>query len=376
MRHFLSTALLCSAALLFACDGKPAGGGSAGGAAAPILVGQVVSLTGTRASYGVCTNQGTQLALEEINAAGGVLGRPLAIKNENNQSKIGEPKACIEKLIHSDHVVAVLGEFSSSASLEMAPVAQEAQIPMVSSGSTNPQVTQKGDYIFRVCFIDPFQGAVISKYSLEKGWKKVAVLTESTSDYSVGLTEAFRRHFTANGGVVVAERTYAKDDKDFSGVLSALKGAQPDAVFIPGYYGEVALIARQAKQAGLKAQLLGGDGWSSNSLIEVAGAAIEGGCFCNHLITDDFRAKFKAKYGEEPDALAALGYDSLKVLADALRRAGSTDAAKVRDALAQTKNFPGATGSITLDQDRNASKPAAIMTVKGGKFEQFTVVQP
>ncbi len=372
MRTFLALAAIASTALLAACDGgKPADHGTG-----PILIGHVASMTGDRAAYGVSTDKGTRLALEEINAAGGVLGRPITLKNENDQSKVGEPKACIEKLIHSDHVVAVLGEFASSASLEMAPVAQEAQIPMVSSGSTNPRVTEKGDYIFRVCFIDPFQGTVISKYALEKGWKKVAVLTESTSDYSVGLTENFRRHFTGSGGTVVAERTYAKGDKDFSGALQALKSAAPDAVFIPGYYGDIPLIVRQARQAGIEAQFLGGDGWCSNDLITNAGQAIEGGCFCDHLVTEGFKAKFKAKYGEEPDSMAALGYDSLQVLADAIQRAGSTDAAKVRDALAQTKDFSGATGTITLDQDRNASKPAAIMTIKDGKFEQLTVVQP
>ena len=368
--HTLFLAAFSSlAGLLAGCDGGKAAGNE-------ILIGHVASMTGDRASFGTSSDKGARLALEEINASGGVLGRQLKLLTENNQSKTGEPKLAIKKLISSDHVVAVLGEVASSASLEMAPVAQDAQIPMVSSGSTNPRVTQKGDCIFRVCFIDPFQGMVMSKYALGKGWKKVAVLTESTSDYSVGLTETFRKHFTENGGALVAERTYAKGDKDFSGALAALKAEKPDAIFLPGYYTEVALIARQARQAGIDAPLLGGDGWVSNSLIEVAGPHIEGGCFCDHLVTDGFKAKFKAKYGEEPDSMAALGYDSLEVLADAMKRAGTTDGRKVRDALAATKDFPGASGNITLDKDRNATKPAAIMTIKDGKFVPLSVVQP
>lgn len=321
-------------------------------------------------------DKGVKLAIEELNAAGGILGRQLELKTENDQSKVGEPKLAIKKLINSDHAVAILGEVASSASMEMAPVAQDAQIPMVSPASTDERVTQKGDYIFRACFTNGFQGTIMSKFAREKGWKKVAVLTETTSDYSVSLAEAFKKDFAQRGGTIVAERTYATKNTDFSGALAAIKAENPDAIFVPGYYAEVALIARQARQAGISATLLGGDGWRSNALIEVGGPAIEGGCFCDHLVTDAFKSKFKAKYGEEPDSMAALGYDAAELLADAIKRAGTTDGAKVRDALAQIKNFPGASGTITLDQDRNAVKPAAVMTVKDGKFEQLSVVEP
>lgn len=389
MRAFLTSALLCSAALLCSCDGGKAGGsaGGASGTPAPaattgdILIGHVASLTGDRAAFGNAADKGSRLAIEELNAAGGLLGgRKLTLKTENDQSKVGEPKLAIKKLISSDQVVAVLGEVASSASIEMAPVAQEAQIPMVSPASTAERVTQKGDYIFRACFTNSFQGMVMSKFALAKGWKKVAILTETTSDYSVSLSETFKKHFTQNGGTITVERTYATKDKDFSGALAAVKagadGQAPDAIFVPGYYNEVALIALQAKQAGLNAPLLGGDGWRSNSLIEVAGPAIEGQYFCDHLVTDAFTAKFKAKYGEEPDSMAALGYDAAQLLAAAIKQAGTTDGAKVRDALAKTRDFPGASGTITLDQDRNAVKPAAIMTIKDGKFVQTSVVQP
>lgn len=374
MRTFLALAAVVSTTLLSACDGgKPAQGAANTG---DILIGHVASLNGARADFGTKADKGAQLAIEELNAAGGVLGRKLVLKTEDDQSQPGEPGTAAKKLIHSDHVVALLGEVASSASLEMGPVAQSAGIPMISPASTDEKVTQEGDYVFRACFLNAFQGEVMSRFALEKGWKKVAIFTESTSDYSMSLTKAFKKTFAQQGGTVVIERTYSTGDTDFSGAISALKSGDPDAIFMPGYYGEVAIVVKQARQAGLNVPFLGGDGWTSESLIPNAGKAIEGCFFCDHLVSDAFKAKYKAKYGAEADSMAALGYDAAGLLADAIKRAGSTDGAKVRDALAATKDYPGVSGNITLDKNRNASKPAAIITIQDGKFVRVTEIKP
>ena len=218
----------------------------------------------------------------------------------------GQPATIVRKLISQDKVVAVLGEVASSKSLEAAPICQENKIPMISPASTNPKVTEVGDFISRVCFIDPFQGTVMAKFALSKGWKKVAVLTDVKQDYSVGLAEFFVKNFKESGGEIVKEQKYSTGDKDFKAQLTSIKAAKPEAIFVPGYYAEVSLIARQAKQLGIKAPLLGGDGWVGDSLLKVAGTALDGSFFSCHFSAEDktqavqnFVTKFKAKYGAE-----------------------------------------------------------------------------
>ena len=350
----------------------------------PIPVGQVASLTGNNASFGTSSDKGTRLALEEINAGGGVLGRPLKLITEDNQSKPGESAAAAKKLIGGDKVVLLLGEVASSASLEMAPVAQAAHLPMISPASTNPRVTETGDCVFRVCFIDPFQGTVMSKFALENlKVKKVAVLRDESSDYSQGLSKYFKEHFLAHGGVIVAERSYKAKDVDFRAQLTAIRSAKPDAIFVPGYYGEVGLIAKQARRLGIRQPMLGGDGWDGSSLFSVAGRDLDGCYISNHFSAEDksevvqnFLKKYRARYNEIPDTMAALGYDSMKVAADAMRRAGTTDAAKLREAVAATKDFPGVTGAITLDASRNPSKAAVILKVDNAGFRFHETVKP
>ncbi len=289
----------------------------------------------------------------------------------------------MHKFISEDHVVAVLGEVASSKSLEAAPICQENHIPMISPASTNAKVTQVGDYIFRVCFIDPFQGKVMAKFALSKGWTKVAILRDVKQDYSVGLADAFEKSFTAGGGTIVAKEDYSTGDKDFRAQLTAIQAANPQAIFVPGYYAEVALIARQARELGIKGPLLGGDGWVGESLLKVAGNALDGSFFSNHYSQDDpspiiqnFVKAYQAKYGEKPDAMAALGYDSAKLLADAISRAGTADEPKLRNALAETHDFKGVTGDITLDADRNATKAAVILTIGNGGFQFVQRVEP
>ncbi|MGC3989613.1 MAG: ABC transporter substrate-binding protein [Chthoniobacteraceae bacterium] len=348
-----------------------------------IVVGEFASLTGGNASFGQSSHKGTQLAVDEINAAGGVLGKKIKLMTEDDQSLAGQPAVIVRKFISSDKAIAILGEVASSKSLEAAPICQENKVPMISPASTNPKVTEVGDYIFRVCFIDPFQGTVGAKFALGRGWKKVAVLTDVKQDYSKGLADFFKQAFLANGGTIAKEQSYSSGDKDFKAQLTSIKSTKPDAIYVPGYYGEVALIARQARQLGIKVPLIGGDGWVGDSLIPVAGKAIEGCFFSNHYSEEDqspviqnFVKKYQATYGSVPDAMAALGYDSAKILAAAITTAGKTDGSAVRDALAATKNYQAVTGNITLDKDRNATKAAVIMTVKDGKFAYVETVQP
>src|SRR5687767_6340390 len=319
-----------------------------------IPIGEFASLTGSSASFGQSAHKGTALAVEEVNAGGGVLGKKLRLITEDDQSLAGQPATIVRKLISQDKVVAVLGEVASSKSLEAAPICQQSKVPMISPASTNPKVTEVGDYVFRICFIDPFQGTVMAKFALDKGFKKVAVLTDVKQDYAVGLSEFFVKHLTANGGKVVKDQKYSTGDKDFKAQLTSIKAAKPDAIFVPGYYGEVSLIARQAKQLGIKVPLLGGDGWVGDSLLKVAGTALDGSFFSSHFSaeakapeTQSFVQKYKAKYGNVPDDMAALGYDSAMILADAIKRAGGTDSAKLRDAIAATKDYKAITGNIT-----------------------------
>jgi branched-chain amino acid transport system substrate-binding protein len=308
------------------------------------------------------------------------------VKSIDDQGKAEEAAAAVTALISRDNVVAVMGEVASSRSLAMAPIAQKQKVPMVSPSSTNERVTQVGDYVFRVCFIDPFQGLVMAKFARNTlKFDKVAVLRDVRSDYSVGLAEAFKKGFTELGGTLVADESYASNDVDFRAQLTSLKAKEPQGVFVPGYYSDVGLIARQARELGLEAPLMGGDGWDSSKLYEVGGAALEGSYFSNHYSVDDpspkikaFVEAFRAKYnGETPDGLAAMGYDAGSILADALARAADVSGPAIRDALAQTKAFDGVTGTITIDANRNAQKPAVVLKIgKGGKYEFAERVQP
>ncbi len=348
-----------------------------------IKIGEFASLTGGSASFGQSSHKGTQLAIDEINAAGGVLGKKLKLIAEDDQSQAGQPATIVRKLISQDKVVAVLGEVASSRSLEAAPICQQNKIPMISPASTNQKVTEVGDYIFRVCFIDPFQGSVMAKFAQSKGWKKVAVLTDVKSDYSIGLAQAFKEALPKGGGEIVKESSYSTGDKDFKAQLTSIKAAKPEAIFLPGYYGEVSLIGKQARLLGIKVPLLGGDGWVGDSLLKVAGNSLDGSFFSCHFSADDkseavqgFVKKFKAKYNETPDDMAALGYDSAMILAEAIKKAGTTDGEKLRDAIAATKAHAGITGKITIDEKRNATKSAVILGIGGGGFQFVETVAP
>ena len=359
--------------------------GCGGGSTDSIRIGEFASLTGKEATFGNSSHEGTLLAIEEVNAAGGVLGKKLELLTEDNQTKAGESTNAVNKLISKDGVVAILGEVASSRSLEAAPVCQQNKIPMITPASTNPDVTKTGDYVFRVCFIDPFQGTVMANFATKTlKAKKVAVLTDVKSDYSKGLAKFFKEQFAKNGGEITSELDYNAGDKDFKGQLTAIKGAGPDAVFVPGYYTEVALIAIQAKQLGVTLPLFGGDGWESSTLLEIGKDAVEGHYFSTHCAPEQgtpkmlaFVAAYKKRFnGKTPDAMAALGYDSARILADGIARAGSTEGSKVRDALAGVKDYDAVTGKITMNASRDAVKSAAIMQIKDGKFRFVETVAP
>ena len=362
----------------------PSGGGTPGVTADTILIGEVGSLTGSEATFGISTRNAIELALREVNAAGGVKGRKIEIRVYDNQSKPEEAAQAANRLINQDQVLLILGEVASSNSMAMAEKAQPAKVPMISNASTNPKVTEIGNYIFRVCFIDPFQGYVMAKFAHDNlKMNKVAVLRDLGSDYSQGLADVFERKFTEMGGKIVAGETYTKGSTDFRSQLTAIKRAAPDAIYIPGYYNDIGLIARQARELGITAKLMGGDGWDSEKLFELGGAAVEGSYFSNHYSPDDpnpriqkFIADYKAAYGSVPDALAALGYDAAMVAVDAIKRAPSLERAAVRDAIAATRNFPGVTGTITLDDKRNATKPAVVLEVGKGKTKYVATIAP
>jgi branched-chain amino acid transport system substrate-binding protein len=349
-----------------------------------ILIGEYGSLTGTTATFGQSTDHAIQMAFDEINAAGGLLGKKVRVIVEDDQSKPEEAATAVTKLINQNHVVAMLGEVSSSRSLAAAPICQANKVPMISPSSTNPRVTQVGDYIFRVCFIDPFQAEVGARIAFETlKLRKVAILSDVRNDYSVGLQTFFRQHFKGLGGEIVAEQSYSEGDSDFRAQLTQIKSASPEAIYVPGYYTEVATIARQARELGITVPLIGGDGWDSPRLWEIGGEALNGCYFSNHYSVDDpspavqkFVADYRKRFNQTPDALAALGYDAARILADAMTRAGATSGDKVRDALSATKDFQGVTGKITINSERNAVKPAVVLKIENGKFVYVDTIKP
>ncbi|MSU47514.1 MAG: ABC transporter substrate-binding protein [Opitutus sp.] len=354
-------------------------------AADPIRIGEIEPLTGKEAAFGQSSRRGVQMAVAEINARGGVLGRPLVVVTEDNQSKSGDSATIAKKLVGRDKVVAILSGGTSSNCLEIAPIAQTARIPFVATTATATEVTEKRDYVFRTCFIDPFQGAVLAKFARKTlQAKRVALLTSVSASYSVGLSKVFRERFTALGGEIAADQKYSEGDKDFRAQLTAIKAAKPDAIAATGNYTEAALICKQARDLGITIPLFGGDGWEAPELIEIGGKAVEASCFASHYSSEstapevrDFVKKFRARHsGDTPDSNASLAYDATFILAEAIARAGTTEGPKLRDALAATKDFPGVTGRTTLDAQRNASKPAVMLTVKNGKVAFVETIDP
>lgn len=375
------TALLLIVGLLFGLLLTGCGGQSADKNAETIKIGTVFELTGNNSALGQSTLNGIKLAVKEVNEAGGVLDKQIQLINEDNKSEAAEGTNATRKLIEQDKVTAILGSVASSSVLAAAPIAQAANIPWVAATATNPKITEIGDGVFRVCFIDPFQGQVVAKFAYNTlKAKKAAIMRDITSDYSKGLVEAFRKNYE---GEIVGEEAYSQKDTDFNAQLTKIKSLNPDVIFVPGYYAEVGMIAKQAKQLGIEAPLVGADGWDSPELIKIAGDAINGCYFSNHYTSQDtspsvqnFVKRYQAEYNKVPDAFAALGYEAAQVLLNAIKEAGATDGTSIKAKLAATKDFPTVTGKITLNEQRNAVKSAVMLEIKDGKQVFIERVQP
>ncbi len=396
MRFVRAMAVAAVALAVAGCEKKQAPAPEAKTAAAPaaapagdtILIGHVASLTGEQATFGESTDNAIKLAIEEVNAKGGVKGKKLTLKTYDDQGKPEEAAIAATRLINQDKVLVLLGEVASSRSLAMAPIADTNKVPMISSASTNPRVTKDGDktrpYVFRVCFIDPFQGTVMAKFAREHlKLKKVAVLRDVGNDYSVGLADYFVAKFKELGGTIASDQSFKAGDQDFKAQLTAIKGTKPEMIYVPAYYTDVALIGRQARELGIKVPLAGGDGWDSAKLFEIAQGALDGSYFSNHYthenpdpVIQNFVKKYKEKYGSVPDALAALGYDAAMVAVDAMNRATELTGPAVRDAIEKTKDFPGVAGKITLDADHNAVKSAVVIGIQKNAAHYVTTVEP
>jgi branched-chain amino acid transport system substrate-binding protein len=381
--------LLLAAALLSlsaACERKS--GGPTDSGTGDIVIGMYGSLTGDGGSFGQSSKEGTELAVDEINAMPDAVlkGRKFKLLIEDDQSKPEEASNAVTKLITQDKVVAVLGEVASRRTLAAAPVAQKYKIPLITPASTNERVTEVGDYIFRVCFIDPFQGEVLAKFAYnDLKVRRAAILKDITQDYSVGLTDSVTANFTMLGGTVLPPVSYSGADADFKAVLTQIRSQKPDAIFATGYYTEAAIIVRQARELGMNMPILGGDGWVGDPLAN-GREALKNTYISNHYsgdnpapIVQNFVAAYRQRFGRDPDAIAALAYDAVKVLADAIRRAGTTDGMKVRDALASA-DVPGVTGQLKMNAKRNVDKPAVVQElsyVDGKvKYNYKTTVNP
>jgi branched-chain amino acid transport system substrate-binding protein len=340
--------------LLLGLAGAPAGGGAG---PEPVRIGFFMSITGRDASFGEASLRGATLAAEQLNARGGVLGRPIELVVEDDRSLAGESATAVKKLISRDRVVALVGECASSRTLEAAPIAQADRVPLVTPASTSERVTRVGDAIFRVCFVDAFQGRVMADH--------------------------FARTFEELGGAIVARQGYAGAATDFRAQLTAIRAADPDALFLPGYYVAAGLVARQARELGLKATLLGGDGFEAPQLMEIGGAALEGAYYSTHFspegadpVSRRFVQAYRAKYGSVPNGLSALTYDAVTLVADAVGRAGTTEREALRRALAQTRGFHGTTGVLTMNAQRDAEKDAAVMAIRNGRPAFVETVRP
>lgn len=349
-----------------------------------IVIGSYSSNTGATATFGVYQLRGIEMAIEEINAKGGINGKKIKHINYDNKSDNDETLAVVNRLISQDKVVAIIGEATSGRSKIGASVAQQNKVPMITSSATNPDVTKVGNYIFRACFIDPFQGFVMAKFMTENlKFKKAAIMRDTKNDYSVGLSDIFAEKLKTMGGEIVLDVAYQEGDIDFKSQLTAIKAKGVEAIFIPGYYNEVALVAKQAKELGIKAPLLGGDGWSSPKLYEIAKDAINGNYFSNHYTTEsndpktvDFVKAFKAKYNEVPDVMAALAYDATYMLAEAISKTKEVTSENIRNELANIKDFHGVTGKMSMDNNRDAVKSAVVVKVEGENYKFVTSVNP
>lgn len=353
-----------------------------------IKIGLITPLSGDVKTFGESVRNAFNIAVSEANAAGGVAGMrivPVVVDDRNDPT---EAANAANLLINQHRVKAIVGSVTSKTTIPVSDMAQTYRIPTITGTATNPKVTvadgRRKDYMFRACYTDSFQGTVMAKFSRETlKAKAAAVLYDASNDYSKGIAEVFRDAFAKMGGKVVAYESYGRDDVDFSALLTKVKAARADALFLPDYYNKVGLIAKQAREKGLKVKLVGPDGWDSPELVKVAGDAIEGGYFSNHYSPEDTRPevvnwvkKYKAKHGQAPDALGTLAYDAANLLFDAVRKAKTDDPAKIKEALATIKGFKGVTGRFAIDENGDPIKSAVIIRIENGKQKFLKLVNP
>jgi ABC-type branched-chain amino acid transport systems, periplasmic component len=358
--------------LLAGCSGN---GGSSSSSGDTIKIGAIGPLSGAASTYGISVKEGAQLLEKEVNAAGGINGKKIQFIFEDDQADPNSAMQAFNKLVDSEKVTAILGPVTSGATLAVAPNATAKQIPMITPTATEPTITkQGGDFMFRGCFVDSFQGEVLAKYATEKlGKKTAAVLYNSGSDYSKGIADSFKAKFEAAGGTIGEFLTYNDKDTDFKAQLTKIKTLNPDIIVLPDYYNVVGLIAKQARDMGIQSQFLGGDGWESEELTKIGKEAVNGALYINHYYSGDtdsavktFVDSYKKEYNKEPDAFAALSYDTSKILVKAIEKAGKTDGTAIKDALASME-MNSVTGNIKFGSDRSAIKSAAIIKVDGDK---------
>jgi len=341
-----------------------------------IKIGAFLSMTGATSAYGISASNAINLAADQTNASGGIDGKQIQIDVEDDESNTQQVPDVVNHLIKEHKVQALIAEPVSTRAMVAAPIAQQNQIVMISSASVKPELTMQGDYIFRACFISSTEGDAIAKFAVDHlKAKSAAIILDAKNDYAVVLAGFFAESFKKRGGQIVSEQKYEANATDLTAQMNAIKTATPDIVFAPGFYTTAPLVASEVKKSGIKSTLIGSDGWDSQSLLNNGGGPFEGVYFANHFwsgsddpIAKKFIADYRAKYGVEPDALAATAYDAARMLFDAFKRAQSTESAAVRNALAQTKDFPGVTGKITLDSNRNAQVPVYMLRIEGGKF--------
>lgn len=367
-------AMMC-AALLTGCGGekKQADTGDT------IKVGAAFELTGNVANYGKSINEGFKLAVDELNKNGGVNGKKISVVESDNKSEPAESGNAVTKLITQDKVVAVVGPATSGCVNAATPITTANKVPHIAPAATAPSITVENgkvkDFVFRACFIDPFQGQVMAVFADKTlKVKNVAIFYDSSSDYSKGLAEVFQKTLEGKGGKIVAKEAFLAKDVDFKSALTKLKASNPEAIYVPGYYEEVSKIIKQAREIGITCPMLGSDGWESPKLAEIAGKDALKGCYYVSAFNakdedksvQDFIKKFKEKYQKDPDIFAMQGYNAGLILADALKRAGSTDGTKLAKAIAETKDLPVASGKLTFDANHNPVMPALIIGLESG----------
>jgi branched-chain amino acid transport system substrate-binding protein len=349
-----------------------------------LVIGLVDSLTGTEATFGIESFNGLTMAFDEINQAGGVHGHHLKLMSLDDQGKPEEAANAAKRLVSTDHALAIIGTSSSQRTLVVAPIAQAANTPLIVPGATHPAITKVGDRIFRVCFMDDFQGEFMAQFALNEFHpKRVAIMTDVKSDYSVGLTEWFVKSLKKSSAKVVVRQSYTAGDLDFHSQLTSIRAAKPDVIFLPGFYTDVGLIVRQARELHIQAPILGGDGWDSPRLLEIAGKAIENTMFANHFVAGgdvnqkvrQFAETYSKRFGRAPGSSAALSYDSAQVLVDALMRLESIDHDALAVALQNVKNIDGVTGRISIGADRNAIKDAIVISVADHEFVKYKSIK-